>query len=115
MATRYAMPIVGEGLQGSPLHPKYDCKGQDIHINYVLEKGVAVVAVKGPTPEWANAPDVQKLDEVSDVPDMQVLQYLPAGIDPAALDDNDETPSSLSGDEPVDPDLSGPPDEEGDP
>ena len=44
-----------------------------------------------------------------DVPDMEVLQYLPSGMAAPVLDDgDDETPSPLSGDEPIDPDLSGP-------
>jgi hypothetical protein len=119
MGTRWAMPIVGEGVQGSPIRPKYDCLGRDMHINYVLAQGVAVVALKGPeAPPWADAPDVQKLDEVSDEVDMSVLQYLPPGIEPVVLPDEvDEsaTPSSQSGDEPIDPDLSGPQGPEGDP
>ena len=109
MAVRYAMPIVGTGAYRDPVHPKYDCKGQDIHVNYVLSEGVAVVTLKGPEPEWAHEPDVTRYDEVSDVPDMEVLQYLPSGMAAPVLDDgDDETPSPLSGDEPIDPDLSGP-------
>jgi hypothetical protein len=111
MAVRYAMPIVGGGVYGSPIRPKYDCEGRDIHINYVLADGVAVVALKGSeAPSWANEPDVTRYDVVPDVPDLEVLQYLPEGMHPVPVEEVDETHSPLAGVDSVDPELTGPSD-----